>query len=1190
MGVVYKAVDEKLKRPVALKMLLAGAFANQRQLQRFQAEAEATARLQNPHIAQIYDVGECDRMPYLAMELVEGVSLAAHCARRPQSPRWSARVVECLSCAVEYAHTNGIVHRDLKPANILLAVQSTSDSVTDDVAPKIIDFGLAKIFGESSSAEGPSATRTGEVLGTPAYMAPEQVSSTAAHVGPAADIYALGAILYELLSGKPPFDGATPIQTLRLVVSIEPVPISRIVSFVPADLQTICFKCMEKEPHHRYRTAGDLADDLNRFLEHRSIIARRSGLVARLWRWGRRNPWLAVLTTLVLLLSFGMSIFVPFNLALQQSRDKAVALLARATRAERETKVRATLVNAANRRKNLRSGNLELMHHELTSLDLSNLDPALRNEVRDELSASLLQTAFVRSETIADVGRSLALDPTMSSLAIYLKSGEIVIRSRADKTVTGRIHEIGPLDDCELRFSDGGRFLAIYGSADDGRLWIFDRAANELVLDDPFRDILAFDLQESADRLVLGHTDGRITVHALSDPQLDKSIFKLAGRAASRTCRLSPDGRQLLVAYRQFVGRVDLIDLESGDLIHSYAMPISYSAAWSPDGRHIAMNTGGYIEIWNLAADRRVARWKAHDNLVSHLVFVAPDGDLLISGSWDGTIRLFNTWTGELYSVMWNVTLPAPSAVRREYIFHAIHGETAQLWRLRDGFCSQLPFRSFQRQIQPLCVAISQDSQMLALGTSQGVQVYDLPARRLLAELPGGGTSAISFSSSGRQLRVVEQGRIITWPYRTMVEADKSRLQLGPPRVVKVDTFQGALIQRDPDLLVLTSTDPTQRILMIDPDSGETRRQFGIAELGDGAVLASPTGRWVATYGWHSDTINIWDPERQERIARLRTETLSTCSVSPRGSRIATGHGDRIQLWNTRTWRTAGEVRKDLACLARTPTFSADGRLLAAHVAPDVLGIIEVSTQKVLARLMDPHAVDCALTFSPNGRSLVLVNGNNGTVHVWDLHAVRGYLREHALDWDESQPSTLVEIDGRMQNDVPIHSVDVDPGDLTTEIGEQERVVIHIATYRTLLRQSPKDEMYMHFLARALLLSSAEQDVSEAQSLIDRARKISPTNYLIRSTVALAQYRSHRWQEARRIVEDQLSHQSDNALAFDLLLLAVTCRQLEQLDQAKAYYDLAEQLGTDRLAQTPLDDESIAWLSAEWRRLNIQDK
>jgi serine/threonine protein kinase len=310
MGVVYQARQLGLGRDVALKMILTGIEAGPKKLARFRAEAATIARLQHPNIVQIYDVGEVAGRPYIVLELVSGGSLAEYLRGIPQAVRGAARLVETLARAVHAAHVNGVIHRDLKPANVLLQKvvssqqsvvsrkrESAAASSTDywllatDYSPKITDFGLAKCAGEDGEAPDlRMATATGEIMGTPSYMAPEQAMGCRGRVGPAADIYALGAILYELLTGRPPFVGETPLDTVLQTLHNEPVSVTSLQPTVPRDLETICSKCLRKDPVSRYGSALELAEDIQRFLRDEPILARPPTPLENLSRWMRRHP------------------------------------------------------------------------------------------------------------------------------------------------------------------------------------------------------------------------------------------------------------------------------------------------------------------------------------------------------------------------------------------------------------------------------------------------------------------------------------------------------------------------------------------------------------------------------------------------------------------------------------------------------------------------------------------------------------------------------------------------------------------------------------------------------------------------------------------------------------------------------------------------------------------------------------
>ena len=312
MGIIWKARREGLDRFVALKRIRSTGQPSPEALARFHREAEAVSHLRHENIVQIYDVGEQDGEPYLALEYLEGGNLARKLSAGPLPPRQAAALVETLARAIHHAHQRGIIHRDLKPANILFDESSTA---------KISDFGLAKQLDEATAH-----TQTGAILGTPSYMAPEQAEGAHSAIGPAADVYSLGAILYEMLTGRPPFRGPTVLETLAQVRERDPVPPRQLQPGVPRDLETVCLECLQKEPRKRYPSAADLAEDLQRFREGRPVRARRAGFLERLGKWMRRRPALAALgavSTLALASLFAGSLWYQAKLRLAVNDTEA---------------------------------------------------------------------------------------------------------------------------------------------------------------------------------------------------------------------------------------------------------------------------------------------------------------------------------------------------------------------------------------------------------------------------------------------------------------------------------------------------------------------------------------------------------------------------------------------------------------------------------------------------------------------------------------------------------------------------------------------------------------------------------------------------------------------------------------------------------------------------------------------------
>jgi WD40 repeat protein len=659
MGVVYKARQSALGRLVALKMLLHSAHEGDDALARFRTEAEALARLSHPGIVAIHEVGELSGLPFLSMEWCEGGSLDRKLAGRPLPAKEAASLVRSLSLAVQAAHEAKVIHRDLKPANVLLSADGT---------PKVTDFGLAKKLDEAGQ------TQTGAVMGTPSYLAPEQAAG-GKDVGPAVDVYALGAILYECLTGRPPFQGEGAMQTIRLVCTQEPVPPAQLNPGVPADLETVCLKCLEKEPARRYASAAELADDLGRFSRGEAVRARPAGAVERGLKWARRNPAVAALSAAVLL-TFALGAALATGLA-TWALDEARLADTNADEAARDAEAARKARDDARQSEDLAKAETirtRAALHERTMI--AALHYWERHNVRraeallDGVPAELRQTWEVRH--LRELCRRRACDPRagqelltleghageVTSVA-YRRDGSRLVSGSRDGTV--KVWDAKTGEELLTLRGHAGRVTAVAYNPDgsriasagaDGTVKVWDAKSAEVLLTlEGTKPMSCVSYGPDGSRLASGTEDGTVRVW---DAKTGERLLTLNGHAGGVTSvAYGPDGSRIASGSRG--ESLKVWDAKTGEqllTLNGHAAGVT-SVAYSPDGSRLVSGSpklsGGRpqtLKVWDAKTGQQVLSLESVTDSVAPVAY-SPDGSRIASGGEDHTLKLWDSGTGQ---------------------------------------------------------------------------------------------------------------------------------------------------------------------------------------------------------------------------------------------------------------------------------------------------------------------------------------------------------------------------------------------------------------------------------------------------------------------------------------------------------------------------------------------------------------
>jgi WD40 repeat protein/serine/threonine protein kinase len=1042
MGVVYHARHETLKRPVALKMLLANRETSRSHLVRFRQEAEAAARLQHPNIVHLFEVGEAEGHPYLALEFIDGGSLKDRIDGKPQPVDAAALLVETISRAVHVAHVQGIVHRDLKPANILLqrvasgewrvageeasAASSSPATLHPPLAtfvPKITDFGLAKLLGNEDAN-----TKSGDVLGTPAYMAPEQAAAERQAIGPAADIYALGAILYELLTGRPPFSGDSPFEILMNVAHREPVAVSQLRPSVPRDLEVICQKCLNKEPARRYATGLDLAADLRRWLAHEPILARPPSALYQLRKFARRHRSLVggVLAT-VLALALGLVGTLLFAIAEARQRGQA----------EQNARQAEQNAQTANHEK------LEAQYHAyracmaaasaaLEKHDVADADRHLKAAPEDLQGwewrhlRNRVDDSSARVPLPAEGGSFLIASPDRLRVGVLTSAGLRFTNLEGGDPLTV---PLGPEHRRNLSVTQTPRGLRVTAWIDNTTFVLLDDAGQVLC-----RGTVPENKDHPPPHAYVSPDGTRLAIVLAANEQKWVRVFDATSGKQTAICKghakglhchtFSPDGTRLATGSEDGTARV--WDADNGTLLatcRGHASTV-HRATFSPDGtRLLTASADGMVAQWDARTGRLVELpYDRHAALVFSAVY-SPDGQWVASTGEDRTIRVWRArgrqdvavlhgHTGSVIQVAF--TPDGRRLASRSCNEGTVHSwdDTVRLWDLE--FQTTLPvLRGHTDTINQ--VAYSPDGRWLASGSSdKTVRLWDAVTGELCAPLPHPKLVwGLGFSPDSTWLVTgcaYEDDRLRIWDVAT------ARLRKEIPFHRRDFHFHSLTVSPDGTRVAAALEDNNfhnHRLTVFDIASGKALFPT------EGVALAySPDGRWLAVRAADEKEVLLLDARTHETVARFsgHEDHVYKAAFSPDNRCLASCSKDR----NVRLWQISSgtcQVLRGHTDAVHAVAFHPDGKRLATAAHDGVVYLWDPVRGEEVVRLPGHHSFVWSLAFSPDGATLASGSGDH-TIRLWDTEPLKDrYQARREAEALRPEAERLVERLWREKND-----------------------------------------------------------------------------------------------------------------------------------------------------------------------------
>lgn len=934
MGVVYKAWHTRLDRVVALKMIRAGVLATPRDVERFQREARSAAKLQHPNIVRIHDIGEQDGQHYYTMDYVPGENLAERARTRPFSARQAAEITAGVAGAIQYAHERGILHRDIKPANVIL---------TPEEQPHILDFGLALVLADQSNL-----TLSGTPMGSPSYMPPEQAAGQNGRIDARSDVYGLGALLYELLSGHPPFQAASTVETLRLVMENEPVPPRQLNPALPRDLDTICLKCLEKVPERRYPSARDLGDELRRFMQDEPIRARPVAQIEKIWRWCRRKPLVAGLGAATLALLISVAIGSP--VALYRINQERKETRRRAYAAEINVAFQALAENNLGRaielldRQRPEPGEEDLRGFEWRHLwQLCRPDEKFTFHDQGAVCAAfspdgrwlayaadkiIVRELPSRSEvrTISGVTSTLAFSPSGELLASGHASSVSLWNCESWEEVRSLTNARAP-----AVFSPDGQWLV---TSTKGGYQVWNTATWQSAGFCPgeatFREQAYQSLAFSRDGKLLvtaGHPEGRHTAQfqvwdfpsLITRTNFEFFPFKLASAV------FTPDGNHLLTG--GWYSELLVWDVAAGRVVDSLKGHTGRitTIAYARDGRIFATaSSDRTLIVWDGATRKMLVRLRGHLEEL-RAIALSPDGGMLASGSLGGTTKLWDASTRHEIRNLPGVGLIAGGSEDSRFVVSGGFREMTS-WSLVDGTARTIPLDRFHFRGLDTWADVQGNVPHGAFGLTNGtVEFWDLGSMSRIKSwrISESGWIVAALSPDTRFVATSDGNREIKlWEVASQREVRRFPPSKGP---IEFLTFSP-----NGRFLLTGAREQPSPVSIWDVDAGRLARELDTRGEYVRSLAFSPDSRIVAT-GGENNTTQLWDVPsgRLQTTLKGHTDAVMGVAFSPDGKTLATSSDDRrVKLWNLATEQEVATLEPLLTGGCRSIRFSPDGRAL----------------------------------------------------------------------------------------------------------------------------------------------------------------------------------------------------------------------------------------------------------------------